>query len=572
MQSGKYPGLPKVRFDLKRNLVQFCNVLKLLCYLLYNKIVMLLMKLNTFIVLEEITLAKALVVDDEKYIRNGIRAIISRAESIFTEIDECANGIEALQKLSENVYHLVITDLIMPQIDGIELVSRIDSMEYKPYTVILSGYDDFKYAQKAIKYGVKAYLLKPVDRNELLNIVKKAEEEYIRKLNTNIAINNNEKSEFFSNQFKLMLLSDNTTKAEEEKLLATCGMDFTKDSYRVITVNSCDVYEYEDKLENNISLVANIKDFLKETDTFGYCFLDNENNAVLILNRETDIEKLLDSVAKMFSSKCTAGVGGVFQGVSEMRCSYSQSEYALRFKFFIPDSSVIYYSEIAEPENNFIIPVRLMKTLTGMLDTERKDELCKVINQIFDDKAIRKNNIKYLKKLSDSLKAEIIEYLSEYIPHKAEFIKEQEDGFKSIFEFCNINDYVRHVKKFVLNINEVLLQFKNVCNTDKTIEMAVKYVQENYRNDLTMAEVANHISLNYSYFSILFKEKIGMNFVDYLRMIRIEKAKELLQNSVYKIYEVSEMVGYNNTKHFTTTFRTLTGISPKEYREKLYIN
>ncbi len=517
-------------------------------------------------------MAKALVVDDEKFIRNGIRAIIARSGSIFTEIDECVNGIEALQKLSENVYDLVITDLIMPQIDGIELVSRIDSMDYKPYTVVLSGYDDFKYAQKAIKYGVKAYLLKPVDRNELLNIVKKAEEEYIRKLNSNISTNNNEKSEFFSNQFKLMLLSDNTTKAEEEKLLATCGMDFTNESYRVITVNSCDVYEYEEKLENNMSLVANIKDFFKETETFGYCFLDNEDNAVLILNRETDIEKLLDSVAKMFSSKCTAGVGTVFQGVSEMRRSYSQSDYALKCKLFIPDSSVIYYSEIAEPENNFVIPVRLMKTLTGMLDTERKDELCKVINQIFDDKAIRKYNIGYLKKLSDSLKTEIIEYLSEYIPHKAEFIKEQEDGFKSIFGFCNINDYVRHVKKFVLNINDVLLQFKNVCNTDKTIEMAVKYVQENYRNDLTMAEVANHISLNYSYFSILFKEKIGMNFVDYLRMIRIEKAKELLQNSVYKIYEVSEMVGYNNTKHFTTTFRTLTGISPKEYREKLYIN
>lgn len=134
-------------------------------------------------------MAKALLVDDEKYIRNGIRAIISRAGSIFTEIDECVNGIEALNRLSENRYDLVITDLIMPQIDGIELVSRIDGMEYKPYTVVLSGYDDFKYAQKAIKYGVKAYLLKPVDRNELLNIVKKAEEEYIKRQNTDVKTN-----------------------------------------------------------------------------------------------------------------------------------------------------------------------------------------------------------------------------------------------------------------------------------------------------------------------------------------------------------------------------------------------
>ncbi len=517
-------------------------------------------------------MAKALLVDDEKYIRNGIRAIISRAGSIFTEIDECVNGIEALNRLSENRYDLVITDLIMPQIDGIELVSRIDGMEYKPYTVVLSGYDDFKYAQKAIKYGVKAYLLKPVDRNELLNIVKKAEEEYIKRQNTDVKTNTGDREEFFSNQFKLMLLSDNTTREEEEKLLKTCGMDFENEAYRVVTVNSCEVYEAEDKLESNLSLVAKLRNCLNETGTFGFYFLDNRDNAVLILNAGTDVRSLLEAVDRMFGTRCTAGIGGTFTDVSEMRRSYNQSDYALKYKLLVPDSSVIYYSGIAEPDSNFVLPVRLVKNLTGMLDTERKDELCKVINQIFDEKAVRKYHLEYLEKLSACLKLEIIEYLSEHVPHKIEFIKEQEDSFKSIFEFHNINDFTRYIKKFVLSINEVLLQFKSICSTDKTIEMAVKYVQDNYRNDLTMAEVANHISLNYSYFSILFKEKTGMNFVDYLRMVRIEKAKDLLQNSIYKIYEVSEMVGYNNTKHFTTTFRALTGISPKEYREKLYIN
>lgn len=517
-------------------------------------------------------MAKALLVDDEKYIRNGIRTIISRADSIFTEIDECVNGIEALNKLSENRYDLVITDLIMPQIDGIELVSRIDGMEYKPYTVVLSGYDDFKYAQKAIKYGVKAYLLKPVDRNELLNIVKKAEEEYIKRQNNNITMNIGDKAGFFSNQFKLMLLSDNTTREEEEKLLKTCGMDFVNETYRVVAVNSCDVYEAGDKLENNVYLVANLKNCLNETSTFGFYFLDNKDNAVLILNSGTDIKNLLEAVDRTFGTRCTAGVGGTFKNVSEMRQSYNQSEYALKYKLLVPDSTVISYSGIAEPDSNFVMPVRLIKNLTGMLDTERKDELCKVINQIFDDNTVKKYHLEYLEKLSDCLKIEIIRYLSEHIPHKIEFIKEQEDSFKSTFEFYNINDFIRYIKKFVLGINEVLLQFKSVCSTDKTIEMAVKYVQDNYRNDLSMAEVANHISLNYSYFSMLFKEKTGMNFVDYLRMVRIEKAKELLQNSIYKIYEVSEMVGYNNTKHFTTTFRALTGISPKEFREKLYIN
>ena len=207
-----------------------------------------------------------------------------------------------------------------------------------------------------------------------------------------------------------------------------------------------------------------------------------------------------------------------------------------------------------------------------MLDTERKDELSKLVRQIFDQDIITKYHLDYMEKISTVLKDEIIQNLSEYIPQKIDFIQEQESSYKSIYEFYNLQEYIHYINKFILNINDVLLKLKNICNTDKTIDMAVKYVQDNYSKDLSMAEVSNYISLNYSYFSILFKEKIGMNFIDYLRRIRIEKAKELLQNSIYKIYEVSEMVGYNNTKHFTTTFRTLTGISPTEFREKLYIN
>lgn len=517
-------------------------------------------------------MARALLVDDEKYIRNGIRTIISRADSIFTEIDECVNGIEALQKLSQHRYDLVITDLIMPQIDGIELVARIDGMDYKPYTVVLSGYDDFKYAQKAISYGVKAYLLKPVDRNELLSIVKKAEAEYFKNQRSDIKISDKDKNEYYTNQLKLMLLSDNSGKEEAEKIFDSCNLDFKKENYNIAMINAGESYQYEDKRESNTALVYNIKKYLLDTDTFGYCFLDNQDNAVAILNSITNIEEMLEYIGKMYRCTCTAGIGGTFRNVEQMKNSHSQAEYALKYKILVSDKNVIIYAEIASADTNYVIPVRLLKSISGMLDTERKDELNKLVSRVFDEIAINKFHLEYMERISVALKAEIIGYLSEYIPHKIDFIKEQEKSFKSIHEFKDIHEFIRYVKKFVLNVNEVLLKFKNICNSDNTIDMAIKYVQENYRNDLTMAEVANHISLNYSYFSILFKEKTGMNFIDYLRLIRIEKAKELLQNSVYKIYEVSEMVGYNNTKHFTTTFRTLTGISPKEYREKLYIN
>ena len=517
-------------------------------------------------------MARALLIDDEKYIRNGLRAMISRADSIFTDIDECANGIQALQKLSQCRYDLVITDLNMPQIDGIELVARIDNMDYKPYTVILSGYDDFKYAQNAIKYGVKAYLLKPIDRSELLSIVRKAEADFVKKQKAVERDITNRKTEFYENQFKLVLLSENTTKEEADKVFYNCDLDFVNETYRVSIINSSVAYECENKRENNMALLTKLKKYLEDYGKLGYCFLDNKDNVVVILKVNIDIGTLLENINKMYGCKCTAGIGERFRNMYEMRVSFKQADYALKYKLLNPAITVLFYSDITCLDSKFVLPIRLIKKLAGMLDSERKDDLSKLINQIFDEDVIKKYHLEYLEKLSMVLKDEIIQNLSEYIPQNVEFIKEQEIRYKSIYEFNNLNDYISYINKFILKINDVLLNLKCTCNTDKTINLAVKYIQDNYFKDLSMAEVSNHISLNYSYFSILFKEKTGMNFSDYLRRVRIEKAKELLQNSAYKIYEVSEMVGYNNTKHFTTTFRMLTGISPSEFREKLYTN
>lgn len=101
------------------------------------------------------------------------------------------------------------------------------------------------------------------------------------------------------------------------------------------------------------------------------------------------------------------------------------------------------------------------------------------------------------------------------------------------------------------------------------MKRAVQYIHENFNRDINMAMVSNYVSLNYSYFSQAFKEYTGYNFVDYLKKIRIEKAKELLENFDYKIYEVGEMVGYKNSKQFAKTFREMEGISPIEYRNRL---
>ena len=530
-------------------------------------------------------MARVLLVDDEKNIRNGLRAIISRSDSIFTSIDECSNGACALQLLSEQHYDLLITDLLMPQMDGIELVSKIAGMDKKPYIVILSGYDDFKYAQKAISYGVKAYLLKPVDRLELKNILKKAEAEINTKQNENDVQTVNPISEFYENQISLILLNENLSCEEIDKILNICELDIKNQDYNITAINFCELYESKDKRESNSVLNSHMKKHLAQMHSKGYSFLDQKGNIVAILDNKININDLLDPIESMYGYKYAAGISKLSKNSSGIRLSYFQADYALRCRLLNPSERIMHFNEIhcpglvagfaccspMHPDCKPIIPVRLLKNLTGMLDTERKEDLYKLVHQIFDENIINKYQLDYLEKLSHAFKDELIQYLSENIPHKIDFIQEQENTLKGIYEFTDLKEYIHYIGSYVMNINSVLLKMKSTYHADDEIDVAMNYIKENYCKDLTMAEVANHICLNYSYFSLLFKEKTGMNFVDYLKSVRIEKARELLKNSDYKIYEISGMIGYKNTKHFTTTFREFTGISPREYRERISI-
>lgn len=509
-------------------------------------------------------MARVLLVDDDRNVRKGLAAIIARSGTAFGEIEECSNGSDALRLMSARRYDLLITDVLMPEMDGIELVARMDGMAEKPYVVILSGHDDFKYAQKAIGCGVKAYLLKPVNREELRRALVKAEAE----LST--GRNGAGVEALFENRLRLFLLGGGLPPAEAggepEGLPELPGRRCV-----VAALNAGDVYESADKRENNAALVSLVRQRAAEMRAEAFCFLDHRGNAVAVLDESADIGVLAGPPEEIGGCAVTAGIGRPFEGYAGMRRSYLEADYALRYRLLDPSRRVVRHADLPCADDRYVLPVRQLRAAVGLLDADRKEELCRLVGQLFDEAALRRYRLDYAEKLSQAFKNEIVEYLSECMPHKVEFIREQESSFRGIYEFRSVRDYIHYARGYVININNALLRTRSGCSTNGEIDRAIRYIKDNYRKDLTMAEVANAICLNYSYFSLLFKGKTGMNFVDYLKAMRIEKAKELLKNTEYKIYEISEMVGYNNTKHFTTMFRSFTGISPREFRDKVYL-
>jgi len=518
-----------------------------------------------------ISLASVLLVDDEKNIRKGLRAIILRSGSDFTDIDECSGGESALLMMERKHYDLLITDLLMPQMDGIELLAGMEGMVNRPYTVILSAHDDFKYAQKAIKYGVKAYLLKPVDRVELNNILNKAENEISLNRPDSAESLNNPLTEFYENQLSLILLNENLPNAEIEKILSLCEIDLHDHEYYISVVNFHETYEAAEKRDINAAMTVSLRAQLALKKLKCFSFPDQKGNIVVICCDKDGLKDCLDTMAGMYSENYRAGMAGPFMEPADVRPSYVQAEYVLRYGILNQSERMVCFSEIPQDSGMPVLPLKNIKNLSGMLDTERKDELIRLVHLIFDENMIRRNRLEYMERLTHAFKDEIVRFLSEQIPHKTDFIREQESGFKQVYEFKDLQEFVLYQLKYIMNLNAALLRMKNSYGAYNEIDFALKYVNEHYGKDLSMAEVANRISLNYSYFSLLFKEKTGMNFVEYLKKVRIEKAKELLKNQGLRIYEISGMVGYNNTKHFTTIFREYTGISPKEFRERIEV-
>lgn len=354
-------------------------------------------------------MASVLLVDDEKNIRNGLHAIISRSGTTFTDIDECANGRTALEMISQKQYDLLITDLIMPQMDGIELLSRINESTAMPYTVILSAHDDFKYAQNAIKYGVKAYLLKPVNKNELNNILLKAQSELAQKQSGSDAAAHNPITELLENQLSLILFNENLAIEEIDKILDVCGLDINNEEYDITVVNFSESYDAAGKRDENAAMNIYIKGLLSELRAKGYSFLDTKGNIVMILHRDAKLIGLPDIIEKMYGKSFTAGTAGIIGGdPSNLRLAYLKAEYALRYRILEPDKKIVHYSDISFENGEPVLPVRLLKKLGGMLDTDRKEDLAWLVHKIFDESTLKANHLDYLDKVTAAFRDEII--------------------------------------------------------------------------------------------------------------------------------------------------------------------
>lgn len=475
-----------------------------------------------------------LIVEDEKMIRQGIKSIAARSSVSINNIIECKNGQEALEIIRTQIVDVMITDIRMPKMDGITLVKEMQHCSHIPLTVIVSGYEDFNYAVELMRHGVKEYILKPIERTQIINILEKLDREIQDRKEKRSRIVNIELQ-----QLRYLMINKDISQGEMKLLQKEFENLFIKEDYVVCCTN----YDNEEPPER--------RDFVYLRDV--------EKQGVFILE-ESKINELLNEEFNNYY----IGRSRSHKGFENLKEAYMQAMAARKQAFAQGEHIVVYDEDYNQYD---AIDEQKINQIVQMIGTSKISEVVKELDHIYYKLKTRKLRPDTF---CEGMKGLLNKAVSTY--SNAINIDENEAVlFKEIYTYNSAIEFCNELKEWFEKLNAKLIkEFDDYKNKQK-IQQAVLFISENYNKELNMAMVSNYISMNYSLFSYVFKQYTGYNFVNYLKNIRITEAKKLLETTELLVAEIALAVGYDSDKHFMKIFKKICGVSPTEYRKNALI-
>lgn len=511
---------------------------------------------------------KILICDDEEIVRKGFKNIIDW-EKLGCEIcGEAGNGEDALEKIVSLKPSIVMLDINMPVKNGVEVLKEIhdhaENYPSKPSVLILSGYSDFDYAQKAVNYGAEGYIVKPVDEDLLEDkikaiIQKRQEESEVDSLRSNAK--NQEIERKFSQMFLFGAVEDAFGPDEENS-----------DKYKVAIVSPelCGCTGQLQSLKVAVSenfMYTNHISFAMEPVYIIVFKNESEESIVRHLNR------FCNRLQKNKSGSLVA-LGETLVGLSGALKSYNQAKRIFEQLFFFSNKFYVTIDDIKNDEN---AKIRLESKNSNINQTEFFKCIPDFIKyiEIYDLQKIRKTldyQIQWLKQSSlsvDQIKKLCMAFIVE--TQNAIRTKHPEKELKTVPALDLVNyiytqnyfdEMVDIVSDYAMGLAESFTE--NTANS--TILKVIQYVKANFNTDLKLEMLGNLFNCNSAYLGKKFREYSGVPFNTYMDIIRIEEAKKLLMTSNLKIYEISKLVGYSNTDYFYLKFKKHTNMTPKEFK------
>lgn len=534
---------------------------------------------------------KVIIADDEMYICKLIESLIEWDAYGMEVIAFASNGNEAYSLCRACKADILITDIRMPGLNGLDLIKKINEDISETKIIIITGYSQFQYALQAIKYNVVDYLLKPVQKEDLVNALMKSADiiEKEQKRSWEYSDFSLKSMQKIKDNILTVILNDQERSMNLEKrkqLFEKYYLQFKGKAWQLIQV------EFIMRSDSNIPVVqefleTKIKDIIMEVlkldnIEIDIAFLQNSFFALLQSDKSTlkQIHNLISDLRnKLLLLKeiipeinFTIGISRIHEDCYEIYNGVDECQECIISKVFKGTNKIIRVEDLpaisGEKENcSYFIN-----------DSFRKNFLLNITNVNLDELSVQLDDLitvlyRYSGKISGKIIRDIYYNLIDLFYQGTKVFNLDETDEFSRENLMNNIHYFYSIMGMFTYLKDVFKMLLKKCQENKEnqntrpIRNAQAYIEENYIQPITLEEIAKYVGLNEAYLSSIFKKQVGKSLIDYLTYVRIQHAKELLIDRDKSINEIAENVGFNDAKYFTKRFKKFTGISPNEYRK-----
>ncbi len=530
---------------------------------------------------------KVMIVEDELPVRNMIIDIVDWSSYDMEIAFAAADGQEALQYLEGNDVDVIMTDIYMPFVDGMELVRRVRQVNSDCKVIFLTGYNDFEFAREAVELKASKYLLKPITKKELVEVLEEVKSEIqdqqLKAKDLHRLQADYEKNKLLlQNNLFLDLIRGYIPADRIEEVCMNVGLGFNASNYVLCVLEVIDRDNIgQDQWFNDYSILhfalCNIVKEVLVEEPYTKVLMEGDGKIVILIEDDERrrivnkaqrlMQRAIHTIKRLYDFDISVGISEPASGLHHLKRSFDEAMTAISYRVLEGNNRVIVKSDMNR--SNSEEKKKSVKAVEPIIDgilVGDGDKTQTYISMLFDGIKFLKLDLKETKNLLLLAVSQIYEAFNGLVDedHKAYM------DLEFIQDLYGLHDY-DHLKEKVKMISlEMMDVIGNLREKEKndTIGKALSIMESSYSNpDFDLNGISEALSVSASYFSRLFKKITGKTFLEHLTEMRLGKAQELLKTTDLKVYEIAEKTGYEDAHYFSYNFRKNIGKTPLQYRK-----
>ncbi len=537
---------------------------------------------------------KLLIADDEQIILDGIKDSIDWKSLNINVIGTATNGVDALETTKTHCPDILITDIKMPGLNGLELIKEINKLNRGIRVILISAYEQFDFAQQAISLGALSYITKPLKKQKIVEEVLKARDSILAERQG--AENLNRLEELYRENLPIIrehylnnLIMGRTGPGPDfinQAGIYGITLDEAETGVFVFKIDNTEENTPTEGFEKSTQIIhLRISQMIRDhlPDCYKRAVFQSYNNELVVIYNPSasradtikDItvcaEEIKNGLRRGSGISVSAGVGRLYPSLNDAALSYQEALKALNYRLVYGNNAVLYigYVEMKEWKHTYLFSNlnEVLTNIQNVLWTGKSDEVMKLIDRIMSGMLNCKGiPYHYVQQVYCQLLSVLLRTIYEMNIMPEELYGTSIHLYEELFKRRTFEEADVWYRDLIVRACTAI-NAKKALKTSNVIANAIAYIKKNCSRDLSLSEVADQVNLNPSYFSRLFKEETGSQFVEYVRIAKMDLAKDLLKNTNKKIYEICEDLGYVNVQYFSTVFRNTVGMTPYEYKK-----